>query len=210
MSGERGVTRPGRRAVLRAGVLAAAAAGIGWVSWRPGATRFAGTPVVRMPAPKLALADDVGGRFELARQRGRVVLVYFGYTTCPDVCPTTLAAIADATARLGAGAALVRTVFVTLDPTRDTPGVLRAYLANFVPAGGAAPIGLTDSAPRIAAAARDWGVTWKYSGGGRFIDHSSVVNAVAPDGTLRLRYGFSQLDDSAAFAGDLTALLRDV
>ena len=200
---------PGRRALLRAGSIGAIAGAIASVSSRPGAQHFSGTPVARVLAPRLTLTDDTGGRFDLARQRGHVVLVYFGYTTCPDVCPTTLAAIAEAMTRLDAGARRVRTVFVTLDPGRDTPAMLRAYLANFTTAGDVPPIGLTGSSQQIALAARDWGVNWQRADGGVFIDHTSVVTAVASDGTLRLRYGFSQIGDPGSIASDLKVLLRE-
>lgn len=157
------------------------------------------------PAPTLRLPDDQGGRFDLASRRGEVTLVYFGYTSCPDVCPTTLGELAEVWRHLGPDRDRFRTVFVTLDPVRDTPAVLRGYLANFPPA----PLGLTGPPAAIAEAARAWGITWRPSEGGRFIDHSSVVAVVGPDGRLRLRYGYSQMGDPAAIARDLERVLHD-
>ncbi len=79
------------------------------------------------------LADSAGRRVSLADFRGRLVLLYFGFAQCPDVCPTDLAAISDALRSLGAAAAGVQPLFVTLDPARDTPAVLREYAAAFHP-----------------------------------------------------------------------------
>lgn len=184
-------------------------AGLAWAARQGGGYTYTGSPVSSEPAPPLVLADDSGGRFDLAAERGRVVLVYFGYTACPDVCPTTLGTLAQVLDRLGPAGEQVRTVFVTLDPARDTPPVLRDYLANFAGAGGRAPIGLTDQADRIAAAAHAWGVTWRAVSGGAFFDHTSVVTAVAPNGDLRLRYGFSQLGEPGSVARDVRQLLRE-
>lgn len=197
-----------RRTLLRAGLAGSVAAGLARIVQRGSGFAYAGSPIAPGPAPLLVLADDQGGRFDLAAERGRVVLVYFGYTACPDVCPTTLSALAQALDRLGQQRGQVRTVFVTLDPARDTARVLRAYLANFADAGGRPPIGLTDDAGRVAAAAHAWGITWRPAAGGAFIDHTSAVAAVAPNGWLRLRYGFSQLDDPASVAKDLQHLLQ--
>lgn len=166
--------------------------------------QYAGTPVAPTIAPPLVLVADQGGTFDLAAHRGEVVLVYFGYTHCPDVCPTTLGLLEAVSRRLGADGRRVVQVFVTLDPRRDTPGVLHAYLSNFDPV----PIGLTGSPDAIAATARAWGVTWRQADGGRYIDHTSVVTVVGPDGKERLRYGFSQLYDPEAVARDLRHVLH--
>ena len=80
-----------------------------------------------------ALSDPAGRRVALADFRGKLVLLYFGYATCPDVCPTDLAIIAQALHRLGAAAEEVQPVFITLDPLRDTSAVLREYAAAFHP-----------------------------------------------------------------------------
>jgi protein SCO1/2 len=78
-----------------------------------------------------ALTDHNGQRFELSSLRGRVVLIFFGYTFCPDACPTTLSKLASVTARLGADGDKVKTLYVSVDPERDTPDVLKADLASF-------------------------------------------------------------------------------
>lgn len=197
---------PTRRVMLRVLVLGGAAGTVIWIAGRK-VTRFAyaGTPVATRPVIPLSLPDDEGSRFDLSHRRGEVVLVYFGYTHCPDVCPTILGLIADALQELGPDSRRVLPVFVTLDPRRDTAPILREYLANFAPP----PLGLTADPGAIAAAARDWGISWRPAEGGAYIDHSAVVTAVGPDGRVRLRYGFSQLQNRHAVANDLRHLLHD-
>ena len=164
-----------------------------------------GTPSGLGVAPSLILPDDTGGIFDLAQQRGRMVLVTFGYTHCPDVCPATLGLIDAAVAGLGDQSAQVRIVFVTLDPARDTAPMLHDYLANFSPV----PIGLTGNQQQTAAVLKAWGVQWRPVHGNAFFDHTSLVAVVAPDGREALRYGFSQINDPAAVTRDLRRILRD-
>jgi protein SCO1 len=166
---------------------------------------YAGTRVKSGMAPSLVLPNDHGGTFDLAAHRGGIVLVYFGYTHCPDVCPVTLSLLDAVSKHLGEDTQRVQQVFVTLDPRRDTPEILRAYLSNFDPV----PVGLTGSADAVAAVARAWGVTWRPAECGAYIDHTSFVAVVGPDGRERLRYGFSQLGDPAAVARDLRHILHE-
>jgi protein SCO1/2 len=166
---------------------------------------YIGSPVRSDTTPSLVLPDDRGGTFDLAAHRGEIVLVYFGYTHCPNVCPATLNLLDAVSESLGADKRRVKQIFVTLDPRRDTPDLLRAYLSNFDPV----PVGLTGSPGAVAAAARAWGVTWRLSKGGAYIDHTSVVAVVGPDGRERLRYGFSQLEDPTAVARDLKHILHE-
>jgi protein SCO1/2 len=136
---------------------------------------------------------SIGGPFTLQDGNGRTVtdrdlhgkylLVYFGYTFCPDVCPTTLTAVADAMDKLGAKADQVQPVFITVDPKRDTPAVIRQYAASFSPR----LIGLTGTPDQIAAVARDYRVyhAEHRTGPGPndySIDHSSVLYLMGPDG----------------------------
>lgn len=196
-----------RRRLLRvipASLVAMALFGL-WLATRtPDGGTTAGSPVSG-PAPPLVLTDDEGRVFDLAAQRGGVTLVYFGYTACPDVCPTTLAELSEVMRQLGSERDRILQVFVTLDPQNDTASALHEYLANFDPP----PRGLTGSPEAIAAAASAWGIIWRRAEGGRFIDHSSVVVVVGPDGRQRLRYGFSQLGDPAAMARDLRRILHE-
>ena len=177
-----------------------------WVYSRSGnGFSYVGTQVRSGTAPLLVLPNDRGGTFDLAAHRGGIVLVYFGYTHCPDVCPATLNRLDAVSELLGEDRRRVEQVFVTLDPRRDTPELLRAYLSNFDPV----PIGLTGSPEAVAATAGGWGVTWRPAKGGAYIDHTSLVVVVGPDGRERLRYGFSQLGNPAAVARDLSHILHE-
>lgn len=108
--------------------------------------------------------------------RGKYMLVYFGYTTCPDVCPTTLNAVAEAMEKLGPRADQVRPVFITVDPRRDTPSVVRQYAAAF----GPSITGLTGTPAEIAVVAKEYRVYYAEHRTGPgpddySMDHSSVL-----------------------------------
>lgn len=115
-----------------------------------------------------------GRRVSLEEFRGRLVLLYFGFASCPDVCPTDLAAIGVALRELGAAADGVQPLFVTLDPARDTPAVLREYAAAFHPR----LIALTGSDAEIRRVARGFKVFYevvRLPGGGYSIDHTAFT-----------------------------------
>ena len=134
----------------------------------------------------------VGGPFTLTDQagrpvrdgdfRGRYMLIYFGYTFCPDVCPTTLAVMGQALGQMGGDRRIVP-VFVTVDPARDTPRVMKAYVRAFGPDF----VGLTGSAAAIRAVEKEYKVyaaKTPLDGGGYAMNHSSVIYLVGPDGKL--------------------------
>lgn len=159
-----------------------------------------GSPMIHRLAPALDLTTDKGQQFSLSALRGHVVLVYFGYTSCPDVCPTTLADLARVSHKLGSLNRTTDIVFVTLDPSHDTTTILRDYLAAFNPQF----IGLTGSSASIATAARNWGISWwRVPNHTNFIDHTSVVGLVGPHGHLLARYGVNQI-------GDISSIVHDV
>jgi protein SCO1 len=117
--------------------------------------------------------------------RGKYMLVYFGYTFCPDICPTTLTAVADAMDKLGSAASHVQPVFITFDPKRDTPPVVKQYAAAF----GPSIVGLTGTAEEIAAAAKEYRVYYAEHRTGPGVndysmDHSSVLYLMGPDGAF--------------------------
>lgn len=139
-----------------------------------------------------AAEGRIGGPFTLVNAedhtvterdfRGRYMLVYFGYTSCPDICPTTLAAMTQALARLGPAADRIQPVFITVDPKKDTPSVIGRYTAAFSPR----LVGLTGSATQIRQAEAAYHVVVKpvsdtVDGRDR-IDHSAVLYLMAPDG----------------------------
>jgi protein SCO1/2 len=134
---------------------------------------------------------DVDGKVRTLEDfKGKAVIVFFGYTQCPDVCPTTMADIAQAKKLLGADGAKVQGIFITIDPERDTPELLKAYVANFGPDF----VALRGTPEQTAALARDFKVYYKKvegKGGNYTMDHSAASFVYDPQGRLRLyaRYG---------------------
>ncbi len=140
---------------------------------------------------KLTLPDATGKERTLADFKGKVSVVFFGYTQCPDVCPTTMGELALIKRALGADGDRIQGIFVTVDPARDTPEVLKAYLAAFDPTF----IGLRGSPEQVAAAAREFKVFYaKVTGktpGSYTMDHTAGSYVIDTKGNLRLfeRYG---------------------
>jgi protein SCO1/2 len=106
-------------------------------------------------APEIALAAADGSAFKLANYRGKVVVLEFGYTHCADVCPVSLASLAQARKKMGAAAAGLQVVFITVDPARDTAPHLREYLAKFDPSF----VGLTGTQAQIDAVLKAYGIS---------------------------------------------------
>jgi protein SCO1/2 len=152
------------------------------------------------------LPDTDGKVRSLKDFQGKAVVVFFGYTQCPDVCPTTLAEIAQAKQLLGPDGARVQGVFITIDPERDTPQLLKAYVANFGPDF----VALRGTPEQTAAVAKDFKVYYKKvdgkAPGSYTMDHSAASFVYDPQGRLRLytRYG----SGPQALAGDLKLLLQ--
>jgi protein SCO1/2 len=157
------------------------------------------------PAPALTLTAAGGEQVSLDDFTGKAVLLYFGYTSCPDVCPTTLAALADALDELGSRRDEVQVVMVTVDPARDAPELLASYVAHFDPGF----IGLGGTAEEIATAAAAYGIYYQKGEGtvetGYEVDHTAQVMLIDPQGRYRevLPFGL----DGAAIAGDVAEYL---
>jgi protein SCO1 len=157
-------------------------------------------------AKTLSLPDADGKARTLADFNGKVVIVFFGFAQCPDVCPTTLAEIAEVRGKLGAAGANVQPVFVTVDPERDTPPVLKEYVRSF----GNDVVALRGTLEQTQAAARDFKVYFgKVPGkteGSYTIDHTAGSFIFDPKGQVRLfvRYG----GGADALASDLKLLLE--
>lgn len=136
--------------------------------------------------------------------RGKWLLVFFGYTHCPDVCPTTMGEIADTLTKLGPLADRVQPLFITLDPKRDTQQVLADYAAAFDPR----ILGLTGSPDQIAAAARGYGVYFaaREAGDDYSIDHSAAMYLMRPDGAYEK--SFLSTESSTEIAKRLRGLLH--
>jgi protein SCO1/2 len=152
------------------------------------------------------LTDHNGQPRSLKDFAGKAVVVFFGYTQCPDVCPTTLAELAEAKKLLGAQGDKVQGIFVTVDPERDTPEVLKAYMANFDPSC----LALRGSPEQLATIAKDFKLYYKKvdgkTAGSYTMDHGAASYVYDPQGRLRLytRYG----SGAQAMADDLKLLLN--
>lgn len=196
---------------LVAGIVLLASAAVLWL--RPRAP----APVTESGAMRVAGAA-IGGPFQLVDHTGRAVseadfagrfmLIYFGFTHCPDICPTELQVMANAVDALGEDGARVAPVFITVDPQRDTPAHLKDYVAAFHPK----MVGLTGTTEQVAAAAKAYKVYFSKqpgAGGGADdyqVDHTSFVYLMGPDGAPRsvFRSGTS----AKVIAGEILAQLR--
>jgi protein SCO1/2 len=140
------------------------------------------------PAPDIELQDQSGDLFRLGDQQGKVVLVFFGYTHCPDVCPITLTEFKQIKQDLGDLSDQVQFVFVTVDPERDTRQRIRQYLSSFDPEF----IGLGGAREDLEPVWKSYGVyEAKHDPGSQGedqVDHTSRVYAVDKEGNLRLTY----------------------
>lgn len=198
-------SQAGRR--VRALMLAGALLGLG-ACGSGEAPAWRGTDITGMRlAGDWQLEDHEGKPRRLEDFRGKAVAVFFGYTQCPDVCPTTLATMAQAKQLLGAQAARFQVVFVTIDPERDTPALLAAYLPAFDPGF----VGLYGDAENTARAAKDFKVFYQKQAGatpGSYtMDHSAGTYVLDTQGRLRLylRHGATAAD----IAADVAALLNE-
>nr|WP_145544836.1 SCO family protein [Variovorax boronicumulans] len=152
------------------------------------------------------LTDHNGQERSLQDFRGKVVVVFFGFAQCPDVCPTSMAELAQVKQSLGADGDKLQALFVTVDPERDTPEVLKAYMANFDPSF----LALRTSPEGLAALAKDFKVYYKKVEGktptSYTMDHSAGSYVYDPQGRLRLyvRYGAG----ADALLADVRQLLK--
>jgi protein SCO1/2 len=196
---------------LAAAALLAGALAYAWWAW-PGAgsqsKKFEAIDVTGVDWGKgFELTDFNGKPRTLADFRGKVVLLFFGYTHCPDMCPTTLAKLGEAMRLLGADANRVQGLFVTVDPKRDTPQVLAQYVPAFHPAF----LGLYGTEQQTASAAKEFKVYFQAQKPGESgfytVDHSGPVFVLDRRGRLRL---FASAENSAeSVARDLQLLLKE-
>jgi protein SCO1/2 len=151
------------------------------------------------------LTDHTGKARTLGDFRGKVVLIFFGYTQCPDFCPTTLANLATVMRQLGPDAARVQVLFITIDPERDTQELLSRYVPAFNPTF----IGLYGDAAATAATAKEFRIIYQKEPGptpGSYtMDHSTGTFVFDPQGRLRVYESYAQGPD--AIAHDIRALL---
>lgn len=158
-------------------------------------------------AKDFSLIDFNGERRSLADFKGQVVVMFFGYTQCPDVCPTTMLEMAQVKQQLGADGGKIQVLFVSVDPDRDTPEVLKQYMQAFDPSFLAL---YAETPEHLAALARDFKVYYKRVDGRQpdsyTMDHSAASYIYDPAGRLRLfaRYG-SPIEEVAS---DIRQLLK--
>jgi protein SCO1/2 len=167
----------------------------------PPAPAFQLTDITGAPfGRELALTDHNGKARTLADFRGKVVTVFFGFTHCPDVCPTTLAEMAAVMRELGPEAQKVQVLFVTVDPERDTAQVLKQYVPSFDPAF----LGLYGDADALARTAKEFKIVYQKQvlpGGGYSVDHSAGTYIYDTQGRLRLY---------ASYGSGAAKLLHDI
>jgi len=168
-------------------------------------TLIAGTFDPPRVAPELGLAGSDGQVLALGRFRGKVVALAFGFTSCPEVCPTTLAVLAQARKKLGERAGELQVVYVTVDPDRDDAARMKQYLAGF----DSSFVGGTGSETQLAAVRREYGIQAEKhpSAAGATFSHSSFIYLIDRGGKLRalMPYGHSPDD----FAHDVGILLAE-
>lgn len=155
-------------------------------------------------APEFSLRGSDGAELKLSRYRGKVVLLAFGFTHCTEVCPVTLAVLAQARQKLGATGNEMQVVYITVDPARDNAGRMQKYLSGF----DAAFIGGTGMPDQLAAVRKNYGIVANRvaSAQGYAVDHSSSVYLIDGEGKLRamMPYGHSADD----FVHDVKLLLK--
>lgn len=157
-------------------------------------------------AAEIALARADGSSFRLSDLRGKVVMLFFGYTSCPDVCPTTMAELKQSLEKIGDQAKQVQVVYVTVDPERDTPERVQEYVNHFNPNF----IGLSGSEAELAKVWNDYGVFREIvdgtSAAGYLVNHTARVTMIDQQGNMRVSFPFdTPVDD---IVHDLKLLLK--
>ena len=191
--------RPQKIALYAVAVAAAVLAIAVAILTRPDEPAIAGFvyPDPRVISPFNLAAQD-GKPFDLESLKGKWTFVYFGYTYCPDVCPTTLQTLAEAQDRLGPKAGKFQVVFISVDPERDTPAQLRSYLSS--PAFPKGAVGLTGASAQVAAAAKAYHAFYQKqgSGSGYEVQHGSTVYLMDPKGRFSGVIAFGLTPDEVA------------
>jgi protein SCO1/2 len=157
-------------------------------------------------APEIQLTRASGTNFRLTEMRGKIVALFFGYTSCPDICPTTMAELKQALQKVGTEADQVQVLFVTVDPQRDTPERVQEYVNHFNPDF----IGLSGTEPELAKVWSDYGVFREIvdgtSSAGYLVNHTARVTLIDQQGNLRVSFPFDTPVDDVVH--DLNLLLR--
>ncbi|MCX6060058.1 MAG: SCO family protein [Chloroflexi bacterium] len=157
------------------------------------------------PAPNFELTRSSGENFRISDQRGKILLLFFGYTFCPDVCPATLAELNMALNQIPEKADLVQVVFVTVDPARDTPQITQEYVGHFNPSF----IGLSGSILDLGKIWQDYGIFREVvtsDSAVTTVSHTARVVLIDKDGNLRLSYPFGTPVEDIVY--DLNLILK--
>jgi protein SCO1/2 len=192
-----------RQALLKISAVCAALALSGCT---PSTPTFQNTDITGADFGKnFTLTDHTGKTRSLSDYQGKVVLIFFGFTQCPDVCPTTLAELSEVMKKLGSGADRVQVLFITVDPERDTQTLLGQYVPAFDPRF----VGLTGSVEQIAAVAKDFKAFYQKvptPNGSYTVDHFSGMYAFDATGRIRLFIRYRAPMDSVV--ADVKTLLK--
>jgi protein SCO1/2 len=185
----------------------AATLGAGWIFFDQNYTYQGVLIDPPAPAAEFELTDQNGELFTLSKQNDKIVLIFFGYTNCPDVCPVTLSEYKRIKKGLGDQAEDVRFVFITVDPERDNTERLKTYMENFDPSF----IGLTGDQESLEVVWEDYGVYQeKREGGsasGYLVDHTARIYTIDKNGNWRLNYPFGM--ETSKVIDDLNHLLKE-
>ena len=158
-------------------------------------------------APEIELMRADGTDFRLSEERGEVVALFFGYTSCPDICPTTMAELNQALEKLGNRSDQVQVLFVTVDPERDTPERVQEYVNHFNPDF----VGLSGSEAELAGIWNEYGVFREIvdgtSAAGYLVNHTARVTLIDQQGNLRVSFGFDTPVEDVVH--DLDLLLKE-
>lgn len=155
-----------------------------------------------------SLPASTGGELRLSDLRGQPVLLYFGYTRCPDYCPITLAEFRRAREALGSDGERVHVVLISVDPANDTPDVLAAYLRGFGPGF----IGLQGNDATLRRISKEYGLTYRHGGGHHHhssdgVEHSTASYLIDQKGRLRFVYQYGTA--ASVYVNDIRALLSE-
>jgi protein SCO1 len=171
-------------------VVAISVAALGYLTLNPGFSGAGGPAAVPIGGP-IRLTDQDGKPFDSASLAGKPYAVFFGFTHCPDACPTTLSEMARTEDEIGEPAKGFTTLFVTVDPERDTPAVLKEYISNF----GGNTIALSGTPEQVAEVAKAYRVFYKKvptSDGGYTMDHTAVLYLMNREGLFQDVVAYSE------------------
>jgi protein SCO1/2 len=181
-----------RRTVLRAAAAVVALAAASACQSAPAAPELPVLPI----GGDFQLTNHDGQPFALSSLRGKVVLIFFGYSSCPDACPTTLSKLSSVARRLGDDKAKIQALYISVDPDRDTPPVLKADMANF----SIGALGLTGKKDDIDAVVKQYAAAYEIvptpdSAAKYTISHTTSVYALDPQGRVRMTFPYEATVD---------------